>query len=46
MSWTPKARRDLGAGDIRFWTFDVADVGITCGAVRRILAAPAGTGRA
>ncbi len=37
---------DAGVGDIRFWTFDVADIGITCGAVRLVLAPPAGTGRA
>lgn len=24
---------DLGFGDVRFWTFNMADVGITCGAV-------------
>jgi signal peptidase II len=24
---------DLGVGDVRFWTFNMADVGITCGAV-------------
>jgi signal peptidase II len=29
---------DVGVGDIRFWTFNVADIGITCGAVLLILA--------
>ena len=24
---------DLGIGDVRFWTFNMADVGITCGAI-------------
>jgi signal peptidase II len=24
---------DIGLGSVRFWTFNVADVGITCGAV-------------
>jgi len=24
---------DLGVGDLRFWTFNMADIGITCGAV-------------
>jgi lipoprotein signal peptidase len=29
---------DVGIGDLRFWTFNVADVGITCGAVLLVLA--------
>jgi len=29
---------DLGIGDSRFWTFNVADVGITCGALLLVLA--------
>jgi signal peptidase II len=29
---------DVGFGDLRFWTFNVADVGITCGAVLLIVA--------
>jgi signal peptidase II len=29
---------DVGFGDVRFWTFNIADVGITCGAVLLILA--------
>jgi signal peptidase II len=29
---------DVGVGDLRFWTFNVADVGITCGAVLLVLA--------
>jgi signal peptidase II len=24
---------DVGIGDIRFWTFNMADIGITCGAL-------------
>lgn len=24
---------DIGVGDVRFWTFNVADMGVTCGAV-------------
>lgn len=24
---------DVGVGDVRFWTFNMADVGITCGAL-------------
>jgi signal peptidase II len=29
---------DVGIGDLRFWTFNLADVGITCGAVLLVLA--------
>ncbi len=29
---------DVGIGDLRFWTFNIADVGITCGAVLLVLA--------
>ncbi|HVK00363.1 MAG TPA: signal peptidase II [Gemmatimonadales bacterium] len=29
---------DVGIGDMRFWTFNVADVGITCGAILLVLA--------
>jgi signal peptidase II len=29
---------DVGIGDLRFWTFNVADVGITCGAMLLLLA--------
>ena len=29
---------DVGIGDLRFWTFNVADVGITCGAILLVLA--------
>ncbi len=29
---------DVGVGDLRFWTFNVADIGITCGAVLLVLA--------
>jgi signal peptidase II len=29
---------DVGFGDLRFWTFNVADIGITCGAVLLVLA--------
>ncbi|HEX6668318.1 MAG TPA: signal peptidase II [Gemmatimonadales bacterium] len=29
---------DVGVGDVRFWTFNIADVGITCGAVLLVLA--------
>jgi signal peptidase II len=29
---------DVGVGDLRFWTFNIADVGITCGAVMLVLA--------
>jgi signal peptidase II len=29
---------DVGVGDLRFWTFNIADVGITCGAVLLVLA--------
>lgn len=29
---------DVGVGDLRFWTFNLADVGITCGAVLLVLA--------
>ena len=29
---------DVGVGDLRFWTFNVADVGITCGAILLVLA--------
>ena len=29
---------DVGVGDLRFWTFNIADVGITCGAVVLVLA--------
>jgi signal peptidase II len=29
---------DVGVGDLRFWTFNVADVGILCGAVLLVLA--------
>ena len=29
---------DVGIGDLRFWTFNVADVGITCGAIVLVLA--------
>jgi len=28
----------VGVGDLRFWTFNVADVGITCGAILLVLA--------
>ena len=24
---------DIGVGDVRFWTFNIADMGVTCGAV-------------
>ena len=29
---------DVGIGDVRFWTFNIADVGITCGAILLVLA--------
>ncbi len=29
---------DVGFGDMRFWTFNLADVGITCGAILLVLA--------
>ena len=29
---------DVGFGDLRFWTFTIADIGITCGAVLLVLA--------
>lgn len=37
---------DVGIGDSRFWTFNVADAGVTCGAILLILVLwrkPAGT---
>lgn len=36
---------DLGIGDLRFWTFNLADVGITCGAVLLVLAFQRSAGR-
>lgn len=29
---------DVGVGDLRFWTFNIADVGITCGAILLVFA--------
>jgi signal peptidase II len=29
---------DVGIGDLRFWTFNIADIGITCGAILLVLA--------